>query len=232
MNEMLQRCLMMFVGLALVASQAFAKDPIVLKTDKDKLSYSIGVSIGRNFNSDGTEVDPEVLMQGLKSSLAGEKLLMTDKDIRQLMNDYQTQLRQAAAAKRQKAIADNKLKGDAYLVDYKKQNGVQVSPGGILYKVLKEGSGRKPAESDMVEVNYRGALINGKEFDATEPGKPATLKVAALIPGWKQALSMMPVGSKWQIVIPPSLGYGERGVGNDIGPNEVLVFDLELVAIK
>jgi FKBP-type peptidyl-prolyl cis-trans isomerase FklB len=125
-----------------------------------------------------------------------------------------------------------KLKGDAYLVDYKKQNGVQVSPGGILYKVLKEGSGRKPAESDMVEVNYRGALINGKEFDATEPGKPATLKVAALIPGWKQALSMMPVGSKWQIVIPPSLGYGERGVGNDIGPNEVLVFDLELVAIK
>jgi FKBP-type peptidyl-prolyl cis-trans isomerase FklB len=102
----------------------------------------------------------------------------------------------------------------------------------VLFKVVKEGTGGTPVESDMVEVNYRGALINGKEFDATEAGKPANLKVSALIAGWKQALTMMKVGSKWQIVVPSPLAYGERGVGVDIGPNEVLVFDLELLAIK
>jgi FKBP-type peptidyl-prolyl cis-trans isomerase FklB len=102
----------------------------------------------------------------------------------------------------------------------------------VLYKVIQEGSGRKPLESDMVEVNYRGSLIDGTQFDATEPGHPANLKVSALINGWKQALSMMSVGSKWHIVVPAQLAYGERGVGSDIGPNEVLVFELELVAIK
>jgi FKBP-type peptidyl-prolyl cis-trans isomerase FklB len=229
---MLKSILVVICGFVLVSMQALAADPPILKTDKDKLSYSIGASIGRNFKDEGTEVDVGLLLEGLKHSLAGEKLAIPDKDMRQVMNDYQTQLRQKMAAKRQQAVNDNKKKGDAYLADFKTQQGVQAAPGGVFYQVVKEGSGKKPLESDMVEVNYRGALINGKEFDATEPGKPATLKVSALIPGWKQALSMMPVGSKWHLVIPPALGYGERGVGNDIGPNEVLVFDLELVAIK
>jgi FKBP-type peptidyl-prolyl cis-trans isomerase FklB len=157
---------------------------------------------------------------------------MAEKDIRQVMNDYQTQARQRATGKRQQALLDNKKKGEAYLAQYKAQAGVLELPNGVLYKVIKQGSGKKPMESDMVEVNYRGALTNGTEFDATEPGKPANLKVSALIPGWKQALSMMPTGSKWQIVIPSVLAYGERGVGTDIGPNEVLVFDLELLGVK
>jgi FKBP-type peptidyl-prolyl cis-trans isomerase FklB len=219
-------------GLALIAGQVFAEDSAVIKTDKDKLSYSIGAAIGKNFKNEGTEVDVGLLVEGLKNSLAGDKLLVPEKDMRQLMNDYQTQLRQKMAAKRQQAVLDNKKKGEAYVADYKSQPGVVASPSGVLYKIIKEGTGRKPAESDIVEVNYRGALTNGTEFDATEPGKPAKLKVSALIPGWKQALSMMPVGSSWHIVIPAVLAYGERGVGNDIGPNEVLVFDLELLAIK
>jgi FKBP-type peptidyl-prolyl cis-trans isomerase FklB len=219
-------------GLVLITGQVFAEDSVVIKTDKDKLSYSIGAAIGKNFKNEGTEVDVGLLVEGLKNSLAGDKLLVPEKDMRQLMNDYQTQLRQKMAAKRQQAVLDNKKKGEAYVADYKSQPGVVASPSGVLYKIIKEGTGRKPAESDIVEVNYRGALTNGTEFDATEPGKPAKLKVSALIPGWKQALSMMPVGSSWHIVIPAVLAYGERGVGNDIGPNEVLVFDLELLAIK
>jgi len=218
--------------LTLLAGSAWCADTTVLKSDKDKLSYSIGASIGKNLSRDSTEVDLDVLIDGLKASLAGRKLLLSDKDIRQVMNDYQVQLRQQATAKRQQAVQENKQKGEAYLADYKGQPGVQVSPGGVLYKVIKEGSGRKPLESDMVEVNYRGSLIDGTQFDATEPGHPANLKVSALINGWKQALSMMSVGSKWHIVVPAQLGYGERGVGTDIGPNEVLVFDLELVGIK
>lgn len=218
--------------LTLLAGSAWCADTTVLKSDKDKLSYSIGASIGKNLSRDSTEVDLDVLIDGLKASLAGRKLLLSDKDIRQVMNDYQVQLRQQATAKRQQAVQENKQKGEAYLADYKGQPGVQVSPGGVLYKVIQEGSGRKPLESDMVEINYRGSLIDGAEFDATEPGHPANLKVSALINGWKQALSMMSVGSKWHIVVPAQLGYGERGVGTDIGPNEVLVFDLELVGIK
>jgi FKBP-type peptidyl-prolyl cis-trans isomerase FklB len=229
---MLQRIAISLGALTLVTSQAFAAHALVLKTDKDKLSYSIGASIGRNFKSDTTDVDLDVLIAGLRASMSGGKLLLADKDIRQIMNDYQVQLRQQATAKRQKAVVENKQKGEAFLADYHKQAGVLASPGGVLYKTFKAGGGNKPLESDTVEVNYRGTLANGTEFDATEPGHPANLKVSALIPGWKQALTMMPVGSKWQIVIPAQLGYGERGVGNDIGPNEVLVFDLELVAIK
>ncbi len=229
---MLKRNLLVLFGFVLVTGQAWSADEAALKTDKEKLSYSIGASIGKNFKNEGTEVDVGLLIEGLKNSLTGEKLLIPEKDMRQVMNDYQTQLRQKVAAKRQQSVLDNKKKGDAYLADYKTQPGVLSSPSGVLYKIIKEGSGRKPLESDMVEVNYRGTLTNGTEFDATEPGKPATLKTSALIPGWKQILTMMPVGSKWHIVIPAVLAYGERGVGNDIGPNEVLVFDLELVGIK
>jgi FKBP-type peptidyl-prolyl cis-trans isomerase FklB len=229
---MLKKNWIVVCGLLLMTGQVFAQDSAVIKTDKDKLSYSIGAAIGKNFKTEGTEVDVGLLMEGLKNSLAGDKLLIPEKDMRQLMNDYQTQLRQKMAAKRQQAVFDNKKKGETYLDDYKSQPGVVASPTGVLYKIIKEGTGRKPAESDIVEVNYRGALINGTEFDATEPGKPAKLKVSALIPGWKQALSMMPVGSSWHIVIPAVLAYGERGVGNDIGPNEVLVFDLELLGIQ
>lgn len=229
---MLKHNLVLLFGLVLATGQAWSAEKTAFKTDKEKLSYSIGASIGKNFKNEGTDVDISLLVKGLKTSLAGEKPLLTEKEINQVMNDYQTQLRQHAAAKRQQALGDNKKKGDAYLEDFKSQKGTLELPGGVLYKVIKEGTGKKPIESDMVEVNYRGTLINGKEFDATEPGKPATLKASALIAGWKQSLSAMPVGSKWHIVIPSALAYGERGIGNDIGPNEVLVFDVELVAIK
>ena len=229
---MLKNSFVVMCGLLLATGQTWAADKPAFKTDKERLSYSIGASIGKNFKNENTEVDVNLLVKGLKTSLAGEKPLLSDKEINQVMNDYQTQLRKQAIVKRQQALGENKKKGDEYLENFKSQKDVMALPNGVLYKVIKEGNGKKPMESDMVEVNYRGALINGKEFDATEPGHPASLKVSALIAGWKQALSAMPVGSKWHIVIPPALAYGERGVGNDIGPNEVLVFDVELVAIK
>jgi FKBP-type peptidyl-prolyl cis-trans isomerase FklB len=220
-------------GSLLLASGAlWSAEAVALKSDKDRLSYSIGASIGKNLKSESAEVDLAVLIEGIKASLGGDKVLLTDKEIRQIMGDYQTQLRQRAQVKKQLALTDNKKKGDAYLADYQSQKGVLALPNGVLYKVLREGLGKKPIESDTVEVNYRGALTSGVEFDATEAGKPASLKVSSLIAGWKQSLSMMPVGSKWQIVVPAALAYGERGVGNDIGPNEVLVFDVELLAIK
>lgn len=223
---------MVLSGLLLASNALWSAESVTIKSDNDKLSYSIGASIGKNLKNESAEIDLAIMIEGIKASLNGDKSLLSEKEIRQVMNDYQTQLRQRAQVKKQLAIGDNKKKGDAYLANYKTQKGVQALPNGVLYKVLREGHGKKPMESDMVEVNYRGALVNGAEFDVTEPGKPANLKVSSLIVGWKQTLSVMPVGSKWQIVIPAELAYGERGVGNDIGPNEVLVFDLELLAIK
>jgi FKBP-type peptidyl-prolyl cis-trans isomerase FklB len=229
---MLKRYWLAGCAMVFASSLAWSAEKTALTTDKDKLSYSIGASIGKNLRNESADVDLDLLIEGLKASLAGDKVLLPEKDIRQVMNDYQTQLRQRSQLKKQQAMSENKKKGDAYLARYKAQSGVLELPGGVLYRVVKEGSGRRPLESDMVEVNYRGALINGAEFDATEPGKPASLKISSLIAGWKQALTMMPTGSKWQIVVPAQLAYGERGVGADIGPNEVLVFDLELVAIR
>lgn len=223
--------MVLLCGLALAVGQVLAADN-ALNTDKDKLSYSIGASVGKNLKVEGSDIDLNVLIEGLKTSFSGGKSLLSEPEIRKVMNDYQTQLRQRAIIKKQQATTDNKKKGDTFLAQFKAEKGVLSLPEGVLYKVVKEGNGPKPTENDVVEVNYRGALIDGTQFDATEPGHPASLKVASLIPGWKQALSVMPVGSKWHIVVPPQLAYGERGVGNDIGPNEVLVFDLELIAIK
>lgn len=214
------------------SGQAWSADKTLIKTDKDRLSYSIGASIGKNLRAEKTDIDLNMLIKGLKTSLAGEKVLLSDQEIRQVMGDYQKELRKHAMLSKQQAAGENRKNGEAYLAEYKTQKGVQTLPNGILYKVIREGTGKKPAESDIVEVNYRGALINGREFDATRPGEPANLKLSSLIAGWKQALSVMPVGSRWQIVIPSELAYGERGVGGDIGPNEVLVFEVELLSIK
>jgi FKBP-type peptidyl-prolyl cis-trans isomerase FklB len=229
---MLQRKVIFLVGFILAISQAWAADKVELKTDNDKLSYSIGVSVGKNFKLDGTEVNLDLMIKGFKAAIAGDKTALTEKEIQQIMGTYQMELRKHAMARNQLAIQENKKKGDAFLAENKAKNGVVTTDNGLQYKIIKSGSGKKPLESDMVEVNYRGSLIDGKEFDATQEGKPATLKVSSLISGWKQALTMMPVGSKWQLVVPSQLAYGERGVGNDIGPNQVLVFEVELVGIK
>lgn len=229
---MLKYNLIFLCGLILATGQAWAADKTELKNEKDRLSYSIGASIGKNLKKESANIDLNLLIQGMKASIAGETLQLTEKEIRQVMNEYQTQLRQQAMASKQKGMIDNKKKGDAFLAENKTKKGVLVLPSGVQYKILKEGNGKTPQDSDMVEVYYRGTLLDGTEFDATEAGHPATLKASSLIAGWKQALSMMPVGSKWQIVIPSQLAYGERGVGNDIGPNEVLVFEVELLAIK
>jgi FKBP-type peptidyl-prolyl cis-trans isomerase FklB len=219
-------------ALVLVCSQTWAADASALKTDNDKLSYAIGSSIGTNLRKESSSIDLNLLIQALKTSMAGEATLLPEPEIRQILGDYQTKLRQQNQANRQKATLDNKKSGDAFLADFKAKPGVQAAANGLLYKVITQGSGTKPTEADQVEVAYRGALTNGKVFDATQAGRPATLKVGALIAGWKQALAMMPTGSKWQVVVPADLAYGERGVGADIGPNEVLVFDVELIAIK
>ncbi len=172
-------------------------------------------------------------MKAIKDVLSGEKLLMSEAELRSTMRTFQAELRQRQAVARTKAAEDNKKQGDAFLAENKTKEGVVTLPSGLQYKILKAGDGKTPTDADTVECHYRGTLINGTEFDSSHlTGKPATFKVTAVIPGWKEALKLMPVGSKWQLFIPPQLAYGERGAGHEIGPNATLVFEVELLAIK
>ena len=223
---------MMVMGFGFLAAQANAEEAQALKTQRDVQSYGIGVNIAKSFKRDEVDIDLELLVKGMKDVMAGDRLLMPEKELRRAMNSFQSELRQKAAARSRIAAVDNKKKGDDFLAQNRNKEGVVTLASGVQYKVLKAGDGKLPTEVDTVECHYRGTLLDGSEFDSTEPGKPATLKVAQLIPGWKEAVKLMPAGSKWQLYIPPQLAYGPRGVGSDIGPNETLVFEVELLALK
>jgi len=229
----LKRMVVLIVAFGLLAAQAgAAEETPLLKTQKDKVNYGIGVSVLRNFKQQGIEPDLELVMKGMRDAQSG-KLLMTEEELSKTLDAYQAELRQRYT-QAMKATADyNKKEGDAFLAANKKKEGVVTLPSGLQYKILKAGNGNMPTGADTVECNYRGTLINGTEFDSSyRTGKPAAFRVSGVIPGWTEALKLMPVGSKWQIFIPPHLAYGERGAGQVIGPNSTLIFEIELLAIK
>jgi FKBP-type peptidyl-prolyl cis-trans isomerase len=203
-----------------------------LTTDKDKVSYSMGVDMGRNLQKQGIDVDPDVLLQGLKDGIAGGTLKMTDEDMQATMTAFIQGVRAKMQEKEQAQGADNKTKGEAYLEANKKKDGWKVTASGLQYKVVTTGTGAMPKATDTVVTQSRGTTIDGTEFDSSyKRNEPAEFPVNAVIPGWTEALQMMPVGSKWQLAIPASLAYGENAPP-EIGPNSVLLFDVELVAIK
>ncbi len=208
-----------------------------LKSQKDKLSYAVGMSIGENlaksFQRDDIEIDSAILLRGMKDALNGEKLLLSDEEAKNVITTVQKEAREKQEAKMKAAGEQNKKEGEAFLAANKSKEGVVTLPSGVQYKVEKQGDGAKPLASDTVECNYRGTLIDGKEFDSSyKRGKPATFPVSGVIKGWTEVLQVMPVGSKYQVFIPADFAYGARGAGNDIGPNATLIFEIELLSIK
>jgi FKBP-type peptidyl-prolyl cis-trans isomerase FklB len=176
--------------------------------------------------------DIEVMIQGMRDALAGKELKMTDREINLVMNRLKDDLRRSMATSQRDLADKNRKRGIEFLATQKAKPDVKAMSNGVLYRVLKAGDGPKPVESDTVITRYRGATIDGVEFDATLEGKTSTLRVNQAIMGWREAIKQMPVGSKWEVMVPAALAYGERGVGDLIGPNEVLVFDVELLEIK
>ena len=225
---------MLLVGVALLAAQVSTQETPVLTTQREKVSYGVGVDVARNFKRLGLDLDLDVLVKGLRDESSGGKLLMSEDDLRATMNAYQADLRERQMAAMRKAADDNKRAGDAFLAENETKEGVVALPSGLQYKVLKAGDGPKPIETDSVECHYRGTLLDGTEFDSSyRRGQPGTFKVkGGVVPGWTEALLLMPVGSKWQVFVPPQLAYGERGAGREIGPSATLVFEVELLAIK
>jgi FKBP-type peptidyl-prolyl cis-trans isomerase FklB len=207
--------------------------PLALKTPKDKLSYSVGMNIGKSFKRDNVDVDPAILLRAIKDVLGGGKLLMTDQEAQSTLTALQADLRKKQEQDAQQLAETNKKEGDAFLAANKTKDGVVALPSGLQYKILQEGTGPKPTAADTVTVNYRGTLLDGTEFDSSyKRGQPASFPVGQIIKGWTEALLLMPVGSKWQLFIPPDLAYGSRQPGPTIGPNSTLVFEVELLSIQ
>jgi FKBP-type peptidyl-prolyl cis-trans isomerase len=214
-----------------------SETPSPFANEKDKVSYALGMniasSLGANLKRQNVEINNDVLAQALKDGLSGGKTLMTEEEAQNTLRQFMAELQQKQEAKMKEAADANKKEGDAFLAANKTKPGVVTLPSGLEYKIVKEGTGPKPAATDSVVCNYRGTLINGKEFDSSyKRGEPATFPVSGVIKGWTEALQLMPVGSKWELYIPPDLAYGARGAGADIGPNATLVFEVELLSIQ
>jgi FKBP-type peptidyl-prolyl cis-trans isomerase len=219
------------------ATAAKSAAPLTLKTQKEKFSYALGMNTGKRMaeglKKQAVPYDPALLTRGLKDGLAGGKTLLTDAEAQTILTDMQKEMRDKQQAKSQAEGAANKKQGDDFLAANKAKEGVVTLPSGLQYKILKAGTGSKPAAGDSVVCNYRGTLINGTEFDSSyKRGQPATFPVGGVIKGWTEALQLMPVGSKWQLFVPSDLAYGERGAGADIGPDTTLIFEVELLSIE
>jgi len=207
--------------------------PLTLRTQKDKVSYAIGMNIGQSMKKDSLEIDPNIFLRGMTDAMSGGKLLMTDDDAKVVLTALRAEVTKKKEAEAQHISEANKQAGQQFLVANKTEAGVVTLPSGLQYKILKEGTGPKPAATDTVVCNYRGTLIDGTEFDSSyKGGQPATFAVNQVIKGWTEALQLMPVGSKYQLFVPADLAYGERSPAPQIGPNSTLIFDVELLSIE
>jgi FKBP-type peptidyl-prolyl cis-trans isomerase FklB len=221
------------LGVLFLAVPLSAEENIVLKDQKDKVSYSIGIDIGNNLKNLKVDMNLDLLVRGIRDVLSETKLLMTEQEIRSTMMAFQKEL-MAKREQQMKVLGEkNKKEGESFLAENKKRAGVTTLPSGLQYKVFKAGTGKTPTDTNTVTVHYRGTLIDGTEFDSSyRRGQPATFQVKGVIPGWIEALKLMQEGAKWQLFIPPNLAYGERGAGSVIGPNATLIFEVELISIQ
>ncbi|MDP3558720.1 MAG: FKBP-type peptidyl-prolyl cis-trans isomerase [Legionellaceae bacterium] len=221
------------VLLSMNIAPAFANAPMVLSTDADKTSYSIGADLGKNFKKQDISINPGAFQQGLQDSLGEKPLLLTDQQITDTLTKLQKTLMEKQVAMFNKKSEENKQQGEAFLAQNKAKPDVVTLTSGLQYKIVKPGNGAKPSKDDSLTVEYTGKLINGQVFDSTDKtGKPATFKVSQVIPGWTEVLQLMPAGSTWEVYIPSALAYGPRSVGNLIGPNEALVFNIHLLSVN
>ena len=230
----MKRSLVIVVCMVLAAGTAFCAEQKPFQTQKEKLSYAIGVDMGTSLKKNAIDVDADVLYRGIKDALSGGTHLLTDQEIRETLQTAQKEL-QAKQQEKMKTLGDkNKKEGEAFLAANIKKKGVKTLPSGLQYKILVDGKGSSPKATDMVTVNYKGTLIDGTEFDSSyKRNEPATFPVNGVIKGWTEALQLMKEGSKWELFIPADLAYGERGtMGGPIGPNAVLIFEVELLKIK
>ncbi len=221
-------------AFALLGCQTTGDKKVKLETQKDKLSYSIGLNVGHNLGRDSIAINPDAFIRGvMDAALDSSAHLMTDAQIQETIMQYQTEQRTKLEAQAQVAGEKNKKEGDAFLEQNKKLPGVVTLPSGLQYKVLVAGKGKKPTASSTVTVQYSGKLLDGTEFDSSyKRGEAATFPLSRVVKGWIEGLQLMKEGSKWELYIPSDLAYGPAGYGNGvIPPNATLIFQIELLSV-
>lgn len=206
---------------------------VALDTTEERLSYGIAFGLGQRLKADGVPLDVPAFAEGLAHAFDDREPLLSEEEIGAELQAFQQQQGAAREAEMQVVAGANAEAGAAFLAENATKEGVVVLESGLQYKVLEAGEGAMPTASDTVEVHYRGTLIDGTEFDSSySRGESVSFGVTQVIPGWTEALQLMPAGSKWQLYIPADLAYGPAGAGQQIGPNSTLLFDVELLAIE
>ncbi len=204
-----------------------------LTTQDQKVSYMFGLNMGGYLKKLGINVDRAALFQAINDTLDGHKALMTQEQVTAVQQEFSQKMQEKQMAESKAAGEKNTKEGSEFLAKNKTEKGVVTTASGLQYSITKEGTGPKPKATDMVSVNYRGTFIDGKEFDNSYTrGQPATFPVTGVIPGWTEALQLLPVGTKAKLFVPGNLAYGERGAGQQIGPNKTLIFEIELLSIQ
>jgi FKBP-type peptidyl-prolyl cis-trans isomerase FkpA len=227
--NLLRHTLLAVATAGVMAASASAQ---TLNTDKDKVSYMVGMQIGGSLATIKDEVDLKIVFAAIESTLAGKDPLLTPEQAMEVQRGFAERLQGKRAAEMQEQATKNKAEGEAFLAKNKSASGVKATESGLQYQVITEGKGPKPAATDTVRVHYVGTLLDGTTFDSSVArGEPAQFALNAVIPGWTEGLQLMPVGSKYKLWIPSELGYGDRGTPGPIGPNATLVFEVELLEI-
>jgi len=227
------RIAVVIVGILALGSWGYAQEAKELKDQKEKLSYVIGIDIGKALQKQGVPIDPDLVAKGIKDGVLGGKLLMTDQEIQETMMAFQKEMRAKQEEANKQLGEKNKKEGEIFLAQNKTKEGVKTLPSGLQYKVVKAGTGKKPKATDTAVTHYKGTLLDGTEFDSSyKRNQPATFKVNGVIRGWTEALQLMEEGAKWILYVPAALAYGDRGAGQQIGPNATLIFEVELISIQ
>lgn len=221
------------IGVGLVAcDQPTESTEMSLESQDQRISYGIALNMGRRMKAEGVPLDADAFAEGIRDAISGAEAKMTDEEINAEMMAMQEKMQAEQEAEMQAAASANVEVGQAYLAENAAAEGVQVTASGLQYRVVKEGNGAQPTSADSVQVHYEGRLINGTVFDSSySRGEPVTFGVTQVIPGWTEALQLMSEGAEYELTIPSDLAYGAGGAGGAIGPNEVLIFKVELLSV-
>ena len=231
--------IIIFLVFAVIFSSAdaYSQKPIQLKTHNDSIAYSLGLNLGQyvynNILKDSLDFNKDILFEGVRNGLYKQNQILSDQEMQTNLQNFQQEQMKLQQNKAKETADKNKADGQKFLDNNKKADGVKVTPSGLQYKVIKEGTGKKPTTENIVKVHYTGKLINGQVFDSSvERGEPIEFPVTGVIKGWTEGLQLMSEGSRYMFYIPSDLGYGDRGAPPTIEPGSTLIFEVELLEVK